>query len=330
MVPLVIAEIGINHGGDIFKARRMIRDAVAAGCRCVKFQSHDVQDEMIPLAREIVPVNANENIYDMMARCSFDEAQERELKKYTESFNMQYLCTPFSRAAADRLERLGVTMYKIGSGELNNYPLIKHIVSKGKPIILSTGMNGWLEIDKAMDIIGDQILAILHCVSEYPTPYEHVNLNRMLELKERYHVKVGLSDHTPTIYTALAAVTLGASVVEKHFTSDKSWPGADIPISIDPQELRLLVEGAGAIRSALGNGEPERNDGESKTAEFAFASVVSTRDIRSGQRLAEDNIWVKRPGGGIPAAQYDAILGKIAQRDIQKDRQISWEDLMEK
>jgi len=324
---LVIAEIGINHNGDIFKARQMIRDVAKAGCPVVKFQSHVVEDEYIPAARDIVPANADENIYDMMKRCSFTEAQERGLKQYTEELGMTYLCTPFSRAATDRLERMGVVAYKIGSGECNNYPLIKNIVSKGKPIILSTGMNDFPAIDKAVDIIGDQLYAILHCVSEYPTPYEHVNLPRMLELKERYHVKVGLSDHSIGIYTALAAVALGASVVEKHFTSDRTWLGSDIPISIIPSELEALVRGASAIGAALHDGRHDVLSSQESTARFAFACVVALRDIHAGDAFTPSNLWVKRPGTGmIPASQYDAILGKLAQRDIPKDAQLEWDD----
>jgi N-acetylneuraminate synthase len=322
--PLIIAEIGINHDGEEGKARQMIYDAALAGCKCVKFQCHIVEDEYIPIARNVIPSNATENIYDMMARCSFTEEQEISLKYATERAGMQYLSTPFSRAAADRLERMGVTMYKIGSGECNNYPLIKHIVSKGKPVILSTGMNDFTSIDKAVDIIGDQLYAILHCVSKYPTEYYEVNLPRMLELKERYHVKVGLSDHSIGIWTALAAVALGASVIEKHFTSNKAWAGADIPISIDPHELKELVMGSNAIRQASDRSMDISN--ENVTAKFAFASIVSIADIRTGMTLDASNIWVKRPGGGIPAAEYDAILGKIAQRDISKDTQLKRSD----
>jgi N-acetylneuraminate synthase len=218
---------------------------------------------------------------------------------------------------------MGVEAYKIGSGECNNYPLIKHIVSKKKPIILSTGMNDIISVDKAVKIIGKQLAAILHCVSEYPTPYEHVNLNRMLELKERYHVPVGLSDHSIGIYTALAAVALGARVVEKHFTSDKSWAGADIPISIDPQELRELVRGAEAIgRASRGS----RSDG-AETARFAYASVVTLRDIHAGELFTARNLWVKRPGTGIRPGVYEFILGRTATRDLPKDIQLEWSDI---
>jgi N-acetylneuraminate synthase len=329
MAPTIIAEIGINHNGDFSLAQQMIFAAYEAGCKVVKFQCHIPMAEMTRAAKHIIPSNATENIYDMMVRCSFDEKQEGLLKFYTETFGMQYLCTPFSREAVDRLERLGVTMYKIGSGECNNYPLVKYIVGKGKPIILSTGMNDYDSLDKTVEIIGNQLHAILHCVSEYPTPYEHVNLGRMLELKERYGKPVGLSDHSKGIYTALAAVALGASVVEKHFTSDKRLPGADVPISLNPAELRELIIGAEAIKRSLGNGGND-SSGKSNVAKFAFASVVSTAPIKAGETLTRDNVWVKRPGGGIPASKYESLLGLIAIRDIEEDKQISWHDLTEK
>lgn len=323
-LPLVIAEIGINHNGDIDKAMQMIMDAAKAGCKCVKFQCHIPDAEMLP--NNIIPSNANESIWEMMKRCAFSEMTERNLKYFTEWWGMQYLCTPFSREAVDRLERIRVEWYKIGSGECNNYPLIKYIVSTGKPIILSTGMNDIIAVDEAVKIIGDQLFAILHCVSEYPTPYEHVNLPRMLELKERYEKPVGLSDHSYGIYTALAAIALGASVVEKHFTSDKEWEGADIPISIDGQELRELVQGVDAIRKAMANNDGIL-EGESSVCKFAFASVVSISPIKTGMLLTSENIWVKRPGGGIKAEYYEDILGKTAVRDIPKDTQIKWDDI---
>ena len=322
---LVIAEIGINHDGDMFKARRMLRDVAASGCKVAKFQCHVVEDEYVPCAREIVPSNANENIYDMMQRCSFTEAQERSLKHYAEELGLEYLSTPFSRAAVDRLERIGVNAYKIGSGECNNYPLVKYIASKGKPVILSTGMNSMLEIDKTVGILGKSLVAILHCVSMYPTPYDAVNLPRMLELKERYHVPVGLSDHSIGIYTALAAVALGASVVEKHFTSDKTWPGADVPISIGVEELRSLVVGCGAITKGMGRTSNPFPGGQ--TALFAFASVVAIRDIYPGDKFTGDNLWVKRPGTGITAEYYESILGSVATRYIPKDIQLTWSDI---
>jgi sialic acid synthase SpsE len=316
---MIICEIGINHEGDINKAMRMVMDAYNAGCTCVKFQCHIPEDEMIP--NNIIPSNANESIWDMMKRCQLREDEEEFLKFYVDNLYIKYLSTPFSRAAADRLERLGVSMYKIGSGECNNFPLIKHVASFGKPVILSTGMNDFRTIDKAVEILGDNLYCILQCTSMYPTPYDQVNLGAMELLRRRYGKPVGLSDHSIGIYTSLAAVALGAAVVEKHFTSDKSWPGADIPISIDPHELRQLVEGAEAIKQALG-GRKEIMAGERGTIAFAYSSVVTTKDVDKWDMFTTDNTWVKRPGGGIPASELDTVIGKLANCKIPKDTQI--------
>jgi N-acetylneuraminate synthase len=325
--PEIIAEIGINHNGDLYKAVRMIHDAHDAGVKCVKFQSHVVQDEYVDAAKNIIPGNANESIWNIMERCAFTEAQERALKKETEKLGMLYLCTPFSQEAAERLHRMDVKMYKIGSGECNNYPLVKQIASYGKPIIMSTGMNNFDTITPAVDIIktAGVPLALLHCVSMYPAPYDKMNLGAIQELKARYHVPVGLSDHSVGNYVSFAAIALGAEIIERHFVSSPSWPGPDVPISIGPIQLRELVKGRRAIVEAVG-GTKEKVLGEQPTADFAFACVVSTRPIRQGESLSQDNIWVKRPGTGmIKAAQYEACLGRVALRDIPKDTQLTWE-----
>jgi sialic acid synthase SpsE len=330
MAPLIIAEIGINHDGSYYKARQMVDDAYRAGCKCVKFQCHVVDDEYVPAAKNVIPGNAKENIYDIMARCALSEAEEQRLKLYVESLGMFYLCTPFSRAAADRLHRMNVKAYKIGSGECNNYPLVEHIARFGKPVILSTGMNSIESIIPAVDILERAGLeyGLLHCTSMYPTPYDKVRLGAMAELKKQFpRAHVGLSDHSLGIYTSLAAIALGAEIVEKHFTHDKTWPGPDNPISLEPYELAELVKGAEAIKLALGGNKSVLQE-EKPTIAFARASVVSTQYIHAGERLTRENIWVKRPGtGGIPAADYDKALGCVALCDIPKDYQLSWHDV---
>ena len=318
---LIIAEIGINHDGNFEKALQLIEAAARAGSKCVKFQCHVIEDEMIPLARDVIPGNANESIWNIMQRCAFSEEQDRKLKAYTEALGMLYLSTPFSRAAADRLNRMGVKAFKIGSGECNNYPLIRHINGFGKPVILSTGMNTWESIKKATDLLTVPY-ALLHCVSMYPTPYEKVHLKAMTELRERYSGKpIGLSDHSIGIFTSLAAVALGATIIEKHFTLDRAWPGPDNCISITPPELSALIKGAEAISLAMAGGK-EVTGGERKTADFAYASVVSIKPIQAGDVMTMDNIWVKRPGGGIPADEYDNLLGKRLACSIPSDVQI--------
>ncbi len=326
--PLVIAEIGINHEGDMAKARRMVDDAKAAGCECVKFQSHVIDDEMIP--NDVVPGNAKESIWRIMERCAFTESEERELMSYVEAQGMIYLCTPFSRAAAVRLEAMGVRGYKIGSGECNNYPLIRHIASYGKPVILSTGMNDVASVRPAVEILraANVPFALLHCTSMYPTPYDKVRLGGIRVLREAFpDALVGLSDHSLGNYTCLGAVALGATILEKHFTSDKTWPGPDVPISIDPAELCDLVNGSRAVWEAMG-GTKEILAEEQPTIAFAYASVVTIRDVSEGETFSMENVWVKRPGTGeIRAADFENVLGKRAGRALAKNAQLSWSDV---
>jgi len=326
--PLVIAEIGINHEGDVEKAIRMVDDAYGAGCECVKFQCHVIEDEMIP--NDVVPGNANESIWEIMKRCALSEDEEVRLKAYVESKGMIYLCTPFSRAAAIRLEKMGVCGYKIGSGECNNYPLVKHIAAYGKPVILSTGMNNLTSIMPAVDILREAGVpfAIMHCTSMYPTPYDKVRLGALSVLAEQFPDAVlGLSDHSLGNYTCFGAVPLGARILEKHFTSDKSWAGPDVPISIDPTELKELIHGSKVIYSALG-GTKEILPEEQPTIDFAYACVVSIGEILPGERLTMENISVKRPGTGqIKAVDFENLLGKRARRHIPKDTQLDWADL---
>lgn len=323
--PLVIAEIGINHEGDEAKAVRMIDAAADAGCECVKFQTHVVDDEMIE--NDVVPGNATESIWTMMKRCTLSAEAEARLKTQAEARGMTFLSTPFSRAAADRLETLGVAAYKIGSGECNAYPLIDHIASFGKPIILSTGMNDVATVAKAVEILRRRGVpfALLHCTSIYPTPYDKVRLGAMVELAEAFpDAVVGLSDHSLSIYPCLGAAALGASVLERHFTADMSWPGPDIPVSMDPIELRRLIEGSRAIHAARG-GRKQILAEEQPTIDFAYASVVTIADIAAGQPLDRSNIWIKRPGTGeIRAESFESLLGRVARSDLRRGRQLRW------
>ena len=325
-LPFIIPEIGINHEGDLRKAIKMVDDAHAAGAECVKFQCHIIEDEMIN--NNVIPANADVSIWEIMSRCALNETEEVELKNYVESKGMIYLSTPFSRSAADRLEKMGVLAYKIGSGECNNYPLVEHIASLKKPVILSTGMNNIESIGRAVKIFeANQIpYALLHCVSMYPTPYDKVQLGALNEIAKCFPAAVlGLSDHSLGNYTCFASVALGASILEKHFTSSKEWPGPDIPISIDSVELRDLIEGSKAIYETLG-GKKEILSEEQPTIDFAYASVVTIRAVKKGELFTEKNIWVKRPGTGeIPVAEYKNMLGKTAAADIPCDVQLSYE-----
>ena len=326
--PFVIAEIGINHEGSVEKAIRMVDDAAAAGAECVKFQSHVIEDEMIP--NDVIPGNATESIWDIMSRCAFDEVQEREVMDHVRSRGLIYMSTPFSRAAADRLEGMGVTAYKVGSGECNNYPLIAHIASFGRPVILSTGMNNIESVRPSVEILrGAGVdFALLHCTSMYPTPYDRVRLGAIPQLGQAFPDAVlGLSDHSLGNYTCFASIPLGSRILEKHFTSDKGWPGPDVPISLDPAELRDLVDGSRNIFQALGGDKSILPD-EQPTIDFAYASVVTIRPIRAGEVFSGENLWVKRPGTGeFLARDYAGLLGRAAARDLPANVQLAQEDV---
>ena len=324
--PLVIAEIGINHEGDFLKAKKMIDDAHQSGAECVKFQYHITEEEMIK--NDVIPGNTTESIWEVISRCSLTEQEEFELKNYVDELDMIYLSTPFSRKAADKLEEMNVPAFKIGSGECNNYPLIKHIVSFGKPVILSTGMNNIDSITKSVKIFEDQHIpyALLHTTSVYPTPYDKIRLGALNSLEKEFpNAVIGLSDHSLGIYTCLASVALGASILEKHFTSNKSWQGPDIPLSITPVELRELISGSEAIFQSLGGSKtilPE----EKSTIDFAYSCVVTINDIKKGEKITSENVWVKRPGTGeIPAEDFSKILNKTALVDIRKNVQLKME-----
>lgn len=328
--PLVIAEIGINHEGSLEKASRMVVDAFESGAECVKFQRHVIEDEMSPDAKEVIPGNAEESIYAIMERCSLTKDEDLYLKDLTESMGMIYLSTPFSRAAADDLEDMGVSAYKIGSGECNNYPLVEHIARFGKPIILSTGMNDIDSIQPCVDLFHkyDVDYALLHCTSMYPTPYDKVRLGAITQLKEAFpKAVIGLSDHSIGNYTCFGSIPLGASILEKHFTSSKLWDGPDIPISITPGQLKDLVQGSVAIHSALG-GTKEILEEEQPTIDFAYASVVTISEIKKGEVFSDKNLWVKRPGTGeVRAIEYKNILGKRAKSHIKVNTQLSRADV---
>lgn len=328
--PVVIAEIGINHEGDLNVAKQMVDAAHQAGAEIVKHQTHVVEDEMSAAAKNVIPGNTDVSIYEVMERCALNEEDETELKRYVEEKGMIFISTPFSRAAADRLERMNVQAYKIGSGECNNYPLIEHVASFGKPMIVSTGMNDIESIEKTVAILEKYNVeyALLHCTNVYPTPPHLVRLGGMQELQEKFpNAVIGLSDHTVNNNACLAAVALGASILERHFTDSMDRPGPDIVCSMDPKSLTELIEGSREIFQMRG-GKKEAAAEEQVTIDFAFSTVVAISDIEEGEAFTKDNIWVKRPGTGeIKAEHYNDVLGKIATRKISKEDHINWNDL---
>jgi len=328
--PFVIAEIGINHEGRLETAFNMVDAAYEAGAEVIKHQTHVIEDEMSKEAKKIIPGNTDVSIYEVMARCALSEADEIKLKKYVENKGMIFISTPFSRAAANRLERMGVVAYKVGSGEMNNHPLLEHIASFGKPMIVSTGMNDIKNVRKAVKILENRGVpyALLHATNLYPTPPELVRLGAMQELEREFpNAVIGLSDHTVNNNACLAAVALGASVVERHFTDRYDRPGPDIVCSMTPDQLKDLINGSVEIAKMRG-GKKEPVKEEQVTIDFAFATVVSTKHINKGELFTKENIWVKRPGTGeIRAENYMNIIGKASTRDISKDEHIRWIDV---
>ncbi len=324
----MIPEIGINHGGSIDRAIRMIEDVARVGGECVKFQAHGVDDEMIP--NNVIPANSTRSIWDIIEECTLTPDEELKCKLHAESLGLIYLSTPFSREAADRLASFGVEAFKIGSGECNNLPLLRHIAKFHKPMIVSTGMNDASSIARTVETLEDvgAEFALLHCTSMYPTPFESVRLGCISELRETYpDTVIGISDHSLSNLPAMAAVALGASIIERHFTSDKTWKGEDIDISIDPTGLQELLEGSKIVHAASG-GSKAVLSGEQPTIDFAYASVVSIASIAIGETLTDENIWVKRPGTGeILAFEFNQVVGKRATRSIDRGEQLKWSDV---
>jgi N-acetylneuraminate synthase len=330
--PLVVAEIGINHNGSLETAIKMVDSAVKAGVEVIKHQTHIIDDEMSPAAKKVIPGNSNKSIYEIMEDCALSELEEYELKRYVESKGKIFISTPFSRAAAIRLEKMNIEAYKIGSGECNNYPLIQHIAELGKPVILSTGMNDLKSISKSVNILRRNNIpyALLHTTNIYPTPHHLVRLESIRELQKTFEdAVVGLSDHTLSNHACFGAVALGASILERHFTDSMSREGPDIVCSMDGKAAEELIEGVNIIYKERG-GKKGPVEEEKPTINFAFATVVSIKDIKKGETFSKENIWVKRPGSGsILAEEFENILGKKAKKDISKDIHLNFDDIVE-
>ena len=323
--PVVIAEIGINHGGSLKEAIKIADAAINSGAEIIKHQTHIISDEMSEEAKEVIPGHTKESIYEIMNSCALSEEDEWELFKHVESKGCIFISTPFSRAAADRLIKFDIPAIKIGSGECNNYPLIKHIAKCGKPMIISTGMNTIESIKPTVEILREYKVpyALLHCTNVYPTPPELVRLGALDILKNEFpEAIIGLSDHTISNYTCLGAVAKGASILERHFTDDMKREGPDIVCSMNPDALSDLIEGSKTIFLARG-GDKFPVKQEEPTIAFAFASVVAIKDILPGEFLNKENIWVKRPGGGdFNVNDFENLLGKKCLNKIRKGYQI--------
>lgn len=323
----VIAEGCDNHMGNLDVAKEMALQAKLAGADCIKFQHHLPDEEML----KDVPISSNFDIplYEFLKLHALTLKQHIELKRYCDEIGIIYLCTPFSYKAACELEEAGIAYaFKIGSGEMTDIPSLKKIASFGKPMIISTGMCTFEEIDRTYNVLKDlgAPLAFTNCLSEYPPVYEDINLGVIKKMKEKYHdVVIGHSDHTPDLYTCYAAVAYGAKIIEKHVILNKMTPGPDQTVSIDFQELHQLVDGVRKVELSLGNEKTVREK-EVQIRAWAFRSVVSIKPIRKGETITQDMIWSKRPGTGIPSYRMDEVIGKIAKHDIPVNVLLSFDD----
>ena len=323
--PAIIVELGINHNGDLKLAKKLVDTAFRCGAEIIKHQSHHAFFEMSREAKKIIPPHTKKNIYDIIKNSSLSFEQEEKLKQYVEKKGMIFLSTPFSREAANFLNKIGVKAFKIGSGECNNYPLIDYICKFKKPMIVSTGMNDIKSIKKTVKILERNKIkyALLHCTNLYPTPNKLIRLNAIHDLKKNFKKAViGLSDHSMNNHSAYGALALGCSLIEKHFVDSKRRKGPDISASMDKNELKELIEASKNIYASLpGKKIPVRE--EKPIMRFAFASVVSTKKIKKNEKFTRKNIWVKRPGtGDFLASKFEYVLNKRSNRDLDANIQI--------
>ena len=324
--PIIIAEIGINHGGDLDVAKAMVDAAYKSGIEVIKHQTHIPEEEITSLAKELKMCQSDDcNLYETLEKISLTEEQERELKKYVEDKGMIFISAPFSFAAVDRLERMNIPAYKISSTMMNNYPLLEYVASKRKPIILSTGMNDMEAVRKAVKTIKKyhSEFALLHCTNIYPTPADKLRLNSLKEFEDAFPKGIiGLSDHSLNNFSSYAALSLGASIVEKHFTDRP-----DIKWSMTPKEAKELLAFAKDINK-MKEGKKEALAEELEVSEKLFNTVVTTRSIRKGSCLTKDDLTTKGPNqSGIPAEDLYKVVWKKAKKDFPADYHLEWEDL---
>lgn len=323
----IVAEGCDNHLGDMKAAREMVRQAKLAGADAIKFQHHLADEEMLPDTP--MSDNFDQRLYEFLKKHALSLDQHRELKAYCGETGILYLCTPFSWKAAQEIETLGVAAYKIGSGEMTDIPTLLRIAAFQKPMIVSTGMATFEEIDRTYGaLVATGVpLALMNCVSEYPPAYEDMNLGVIGRMIQRYdRAIIGHSDHTPDLYTCFAAVALGARIIEKHVILDKRQPGPDQSVSIDFRDLAQLVDGIRKVEAAMGEVK-EVHGREEQIRTWAFRSIVTTRALKAGEVIAQEAIWSKRPGTGIPSYRMDEVIGRRLGRDVDANTLLSWDDL---
>lgn len=327
---LIIAEAGVNHNGDLNLAKKLIEQAAKAGADIVKFQTFKAEDCVSIKAKkakyQLENTAKDESQLEMIKKLELSREAHFELMKYCKKHGIAFLSTPFDLESVAFLQSLNLSYFKIPSGEITNLPYLKAVARCKKKVLLSTGMANLAEIEAALEILrknGTRDITLLHCTTEYPAPFEEVNLNAIKTLKEAFKLKVGYSDHTKGIVAALGAVALGAVVIEKHFTLDKTMEGPDHKASLEPSELKELCEGIRTLEKALGNGIKKASKSEAKNIIIARKSLVAKCEIKKGDKFSEQNLTTKRPGSGISAMRYEEYLGKRALKTYKKDELIN-------
>ena len=325
----IIAEAGDNHNGDIRLAYQLIDAAVEAGADCVKFQTF-ITDEIVSQQAEMAEyqkknIGVTESQYDMVKKLELSFTDFRNLKDYCDKKGIMFLSTPFDLQSIDFLDTLNLKFWKIPSGEITNLPYLIKIAQTKKEVILSTGMATMDEIEAAVNVLqknGTKKINILHCTTEYPAPLEEVNLRAINTIADYFHVDVGYSDHTEGILIPIAAVAMGATIIEKHFTLDKTMPGPDHKASLEPQELKLMIANIRMLESAMGDGVKRPSLSEQKNIFVARKSIVARENISAGDIFNESNLAIKRPGNGISPMKWFDLLGSKAKRNYEKDELI--------
>ena len=329
---LIIAEAGVNHNGSMQIAKQLVDKAVEAGVDIIKFQTFKSEKLVSKSARQAEYQQRNigkrdESQLAMLKKLELSVEAHHELMDYCKERNIRFWSTAFDMESIDFLHSLNIGLWKIPSGEITNYPYLRKIASFHEDVILSTGMCELSDIETALKVLVEEgvrkeLITVLHCNTEYPTPYQDVNLKAMLEIGEKFGVKIGYSDHTQGIEVPIAAVTLGASVIEKHFTLDKTMEGPDHMASLEPEELKAMVSAIRHIELALGSGHKTISDSERKNIEIARKSIVAACTIKQGEPLTEENLTVKRPGNGISPMRWNDVVGTIAVKDFEEEEMI--------
>lgn len=329
----IIAEAGVNHNGDINIAKKLVDKAKEAGVDAIKFQTFRAENlvtKEAPKAEYQKETTGDGSQFEMLKKLELSLEDHIILKKYCEEKGIMFISTPFDYESVDLLEKTDVLLYKVSSGDLTNLPLLSYIANKNKPIILSTGMANLGEVEEAVETIskaGNDRTILLHCTSNYPTAYEEVNLRAMLTMKEAFKLPVGYSDHTIGIEIPIAAVALGAKVIEKHFTLDRNMKGPDHRASIEPDELKIMVRSIRNIELAMGDGIKRCNKSEENTKSVARKSIVANRNINKDEIITINDVSFKRPEQGLKPKYIDLIIGKKARRNIYRDEFITFEDI---